>query len=71
MSKYEIIDIPEFTEEQTKRLDELQAKSDGKTTLDDRTELLTLQWLESAHIAKKKWNNEKAVSCYERYKKLV
>ena len=54
MSKYEIIDIPEFTEEQTKRLDELQAKSDGKTTLDDRTELLTLQWLESAHIAKKK-----------------
>ena len=69
MSKYEVTDIPEFTEEQTKRLDELQAASDGATTLEDRHELLTLQWLEAANQNRES-DPEKAVACYERYLKL-
>ena len=70
MSKYEVTDIPEFTEEQTKRLDELQAAADGKLTLDDREELLKMQWLEAAAYNKAEGNTEKAVACYARYKKL-
>lgn len=70
MSKYEITDIPDFTNEQRDELDILQANADGSTTLDDREKLLKMQWLEAAYDAKIKWNTKLAVDCYERFKRL-
>ncbi len=65
MSKYEVTDIPVFTEEQNERLNYLQAKEDGMSTLDDRAELLKLQFLEAAYQNKVS-DTDKAVKLYER-----
>lgn len=65
MSKYEVTDIPVFTEGQNERLNYLQAKEDGMSTLDDRAELLKLQFLEAAYQNKVS-DTAKAVKLYER-----